>query len=107
MSVNNSDFILIEGGQWQIDKRFDASLVYGIDVADVIEPGATVTNVTATLVDQLSGLTLGASASFVGTILKFRVGAGTVNTKPQVLVQWITDAGDTDARTLQFNLIAR
>jgi hypothetical protein len=107
MSVNDSNFVLIEGGQWQIDKRFDSTLIYGIDVADVIEPGATVTAATATLVDPASGLTIGASASVSGTFVKFRVGAGPVNTKPGVFVQWTTDAGDTDGRTLQINLITR
>ena len=98
-----SDYTIV-AGRATIDKDPEASLLYGINVADIIEPGDTLTG-TPTVV--ATGLTVGA-ASFSGTIIKARCSAG-----PQegstvgVTFTWSTTAGDTDSRTIYLRGVQR
>jgi hypothetical protein len=96
-------FVLLAVGP-SIDKAATASLVYGIDVADVLATGDTVSAVTGAV--SSGGLTAGA-ATFLGSVLKVRLSSGTVGATGQYTFTWTTTGGDTDARTLFFNIKAR
>jgi hypothetical protein len=96
-------FILLANGP-TIDKAPAASLVYGIDVADVLATGDTVSAVTGAA--SGGGLVAG-TPSYVGSVLKVRLSGGTVGATGQYTFTWTTTGGDTDARTLFFNIKAR
>lgn len=90
-------FILVSKDRPTIDKNPSASLIYGINVVDIIEPGTTL-NGTPTAV--ATGLTVGA-VTFSGTIVKARCSAGpALGVTGSVTFTWTTVAGDTDSRTI-------
>jgi len=81
-----------------------SSLLYGINVADIIEPGDTLTG-TPTAV--ATGLTV-AAVSFSGTVIKARCSAGPQEgTTVGVTFAWQTTAGDTDSRTIYLRGVQR
>jgi len=98
-----SDYTIV-AGRATIDKDPEASLLYGINVADIIEPGDTLTG-TPTAV--ASGVTVGA-ASFSGTVIKARCSAGpAAGTTAGVTFTWTTAGGDTDQRTIYLRGVQR
>lgn len=98
-----SDFVIV-AGRATIDKDPEASLLYGINVADIIEPGDTLTG-TPTV--AASGVTVGA-ASFSGTVIKCRCSVGPpAGTTAGVTFTWTTTAGDTDQRTIYLRGVQR
>lgn len=96
-------FVLLSGDRPTIDKDPDASLVYGIDVADVLAAGATV---NAASVARASGVTA-AAPGFSGTIVSARISAGAPGTVGNVTLRWGCDNGDVDERTVFFNIRQR
>ena len=98
-----TDFVIV-AGKATIDKDPDASLVYGINVADIIEPADTL---TGTPTAAATGLTVG-SASFSGTVIKARCSAGpAAGTTAGVTFTWTTAGGDTDQRTIYLRGVQR
>ena len=94
---------ILADGRPVIDKDPDASLPYGIDVADVLVEGDTVTG--ASIAEQ-SGVTA-ASASYSGTVVSCRVSGGTAGQTGSVTLRWTTVGGNTDDRTLYFRVRER
>lgn len=101
----SSGFVLVEPGRWQIDKDPQASLVYGIDVADVLGPG-----------DELSGTPLASApadtvslsqVASTGTVVHARISGGAVGQQVPVTFTWQTVSGDTDQRTIYLRIIER
>jgi hypothetical protein len=87
-----------------IDKDPSASLRYSIDVVDLLEPGDSLASaaVQGTPVDVTAG-----SASYSGTVISVRVSGGVVGQVGSVTLRWTTTQGDTDERTLYFNVLQR
>lgn len=94
---------ILADGRAVIDKDPDASLRYGVNVADVIAEGDTVAG--ASIAEQ-SGVTA-ASASYSGTVVSCRVSGGTAGQTGSVTLRWTTVGGDTDDRTLYFRVRER
>ena len=98
-----SDYTIV-AGRATIDKDPEASLLYGINVADIIEPGDTLTGAPTAVG---TGLTV-AAASFSGTIIRARCSAGPQEgTTVGVTFTWQTTAGDTDSRTIYLRGVQR
>ena len=53
-----------------------------------------------------TGITAG-SASYSGTTISVRISGGTVGTAASVTLRWTTANGDTDERTLYFDIKQR
>jgi hypothetical protein len=94
-------YILI-GGLPTVAKDPDASLRYGIDVADVLHPSDTIASVAVTG----TGITVTA-ASHSGTIISARVAGGTAGTTHALQFAWTTAGGDTDHRTVYLAVAER
>lgn len=101
-----SDYILFPGDKWQIDKDPDASLIYGIDVADVLAPGDPLSGTPTAVPGAGGGLTVGA-VSFVGTVIRARISGGTVGLVVPLIWGWTTAGGDTDQRTVYLRIVQR
>lgn len=98
-----SDYIIV-AGRATIDKDPEASLLYGINIADILEPGDTV---TGTPTAAATGLTVGA-ASVAGTVIKARCSAGPVaGVTAGVTFTWQTVGGDIDQRTIYLRGVQR
>jgi hypothetical protein len=87
-----------------IDKDPDASLRYGIDVAGLLQAGDSLAS--AAVQGTPVGVTAG-SASYSGTVISVRVSGGVVGDVGSVTLRWTTTQGDTDERTLYFNVLQR
>jgi hypothetical protein len=96
-------FVVQSDGRPIIDKDPDASLLYGLDVAGLISSGDTLSTATA---PASLGVTAG-TVSITGTVISVRVSAGTPGVVGSVTVRWTTTGGDTDERTLYFNVKQR
>lgn len=96
--------LLPPGNRPTIDKDPNASLRYGLDVADLLEPGDSIAGTPT--VSASSGVTAGA-VSVSGAIISVRVSAGTAGQVGSVTLRWTTVQGDTDERTLYFNVVER
>lgn len=101
--MSTSGFIVTADGQPTIPKDPDASLIYGLDVAGVLATGDALSTAT---VSASSGVTAGTPTTS-GTVISVRVSAGTAGTTGSVTLQWTTTNGDTDERTLYFDVRAR
>lgn len=86
-----------------IVKDPDASLRYGIDVAGLLHDSDAVSSAS---VSASSGVTA-AAASYSGTIVSVRVSGGTAGQLGSVTLRWTTAQGDTDERTLYFDVVER
>lgn len=96
-------FVENTAGQPIIPKDPEASLVYGIDVAGLLGAGDSISSVSTA---ASSGITAGTAVS-TGTIVKVRISGGTVGTTGSVTLRWTTANGDTDERTLYFDIKQR
>lgn len=87
-----------------IDKDPSASLRYNLDVAELLEEGDTLATavVQGTPVDVTAG-----PVGFVGSVITVRVSGGTAGQVGSVTLRWTTAQGDTDERTLYFNVVER
>ncbi len=101
-----SDYILMPDDRWQIDKDPDASLIYGIDVKDILAPGDSLTGTPTCTVGAGGGLVAGA-ATFAGTTVYARISGGTVGQVVPVTWRWSTLGGDTDERTVHLRIVQR
>lgn len=101
-----SEYTLFPGDKWRIDKDPDASLIYGIDVADVIEVSDPLSGTPTAMPGAGSGLVVG-PASFVGTVIRARVSGGNVGGVAPLTWTWSTAGGDTDQRTVYLNIVQR
>jgi hypothetical protein len=98
-----SDYIIV-AGRATIDKDPEASLLYGINVADIIEPGDALNGTPGA---SAMGVTVGA-ASFSGTVIKARCSSGPpAGTTAGVTFTWVTVSGDTDQRTIYLRGVER
>jgi hypothetical protein len=95
-------FILLAGSRPTIDKAAAADLTYGVDVAEVLAAGDTVNGVTG----DASGVTAG-SPTYSGSVLRVRISGGTAGQTGSYTFTWTTAGGDTDSRTLYFNVKVR
>ena len=97
-------YVIIGADRATIDKDPDASLLYGVDVADIIEPGSTINGAPTAVA---TGLTVGA-VTYSGTVIKARCSAGPQEgTTVGVTFAWQTTAGDTDSRTIYLRGVQR
>jgi hypothetical protein len=87
-----------------IDKDPEASLRYGIDVAGLLQAGDSLAS--ASVQGTPTGVTAG-SATYSGTVISVRVSGGTAGQVGSVTLRWTTTQGDTDERTLYFNVLQR
>jgi hypothetical protein len=95
-------FSLLANGP-TIDKSATASLVYGVDVANVLATGDVVIGVSGL---ASGGVTAG-TPTFSGSVLRVRISGGTIGAIGAYTITWTTTGGDTDSRTLYFNIKAR
>lgn len=86
----------------KIAKDAAASLVYAIDVAAALADGDTVTGVTGTA----SGVSAG-TPTYAGSVLSVRISAGANGVLGSYEFTWTTAGGDTDRRTILFDVRAR
>lgn len=97
-------YIIQPGGRATIPKAPAASLRYGIETADVLTPGATLTGTpTAT---APAGITVGA-ASYTGTVVSALVSGGTAGQTYALTFGWAMDTGETDSRTVYLDVDLR
>lgn len=96
-------FVLIAGNRPTIDKAPGASLVYGVDVADVLASGDVVNGVTG----EVSGDVTAGTPGYTGSVLYVRISDGTLGTVGAYKFIWTTSGGDTDSRTVYFEVKAR
>lgn len=96
-------FVLIAGNRPTIDKAASADLVYGIDVADVLASGDAVNGVSGA---AASGVTAGTPA-YTGSVLRVRISGGVAGSTAQYTFTWTTSGGDTDSRTVYFDIKVR
>jgi hypothetical protein len=96
-------FVLIAGNHPTIDKAPGASLVYGVDVADVLASGDAVNGVTGS---AAGGVTAGTPV-YTGSVLKVRISGGTLGATASYTFNWTTTGGDNDSRTVYFEVKAR
>lgn len=97
-------YVLLPGGRPTIPKDAAASLRYGVDTADVITPGATLTGTpTAT---APAGITVG-EASYTGTVVSALISGGTAGQTYAVTFGWAMDTGETDYRTIYLDVEVR
>lgn len=96
-------FVLIAADHPTIDKAAAANLVYGIDVADVLASGDVVNGVTGV---AAGGVTAGTPA-YVGSVLKVRISGGAIGALASYTFSWTTAGGDTDSRSVYFQVKAR
>ena len=87
-----------------IAKDPSASLRYGIDVAGLLQEGDAVAD--ASVSASSGGLTVGAP-TVADTMISVRVSAGTAGEMASVTLRWNTVQGDTDERTLWFDVADR
>lgn len=95
--------LLPPNGRPTIAKDPDASLRYGIDVAGLLHASDAVTGAS---IASASGVSA-ASASYSGTLVSARVSGGTPGQTGSVTLRWTTAQGDTDERTLYFDVTQR
>jgi hypothetical protein len=95
--------VILADGRMQVDKAPIASLRYGFDVAPVLAEGDSVSAVT---IEAQSGITA-ASPGYVGSKVFARVTVGTAGAIGSMTLRWTTTQGDTDARTIYFNVKPR
>lgn len=81
----------------------DASLRYGVDVAAVLASGDSLAGAT---IHDAEGVTA-ASAGVSGTVASMRVSGGTPGQRGRATLRWTTTQGDTDERTLVFDIQER
>ncbi len=98
-------YTLMPGNVPQIDKDPDASLIYGIDVADVLAEGDTLAG-TPTAAASGGGVTV-AGAGYSGTVVYARISGGTAGQLVDVTFTWTTAQGDTDQRTVRLRIVQR
>jgi uncharacterized protein (DUF697 family) len=97
------NFSILPNGQLAIVKDPQASLVYGLDVTDVLATGDAVAGAS---VAASSGVTVGA-ADYNGNVVSVRVSGGSVGTAASVTLRWTTALGDIDERTINFRIAQR
>lgn len=97
-----SYILVLPGPRPTIDKDPDASLIYGIDVADIIETSDPPTSVETVGV----GVTV-ADAAVTGTVVHARISGGTAGATATVRFRWTTAGGDTDDRTIWLRIVER
>ena len=97
-------YIIQPGGRATIPKAPGASLRYGIETADVITPGSTLTGTpTAT---SSAGITI-SSVAYTGTIVSALISGGTPGQTYAVLFGWTMSTGETDYRTIYLDVDVR
>lgn len=97
-------YIIQPGGRPTIPKAPAASLRYGVDVADILTPGATLTGTpTAT---APAGIIVG-SPSYTGTVVSALVSGGTAEQTYALTFGWTMDTGETDSRTIYIDVGVR
>ena len=101
-----SGYILVAGDRWQIDKDPQASLIYGVDVADVLAAGDTLSGTPTATAGSPGGLTI-TQAGYTGTVVRARIAGGTADTTVPVTFAWQTAAGDIDNRTIYLRIVER
>jgi len=101
-----SGYILVAGDRWQIDKDPQASLIYGVDVAEVLAPGDTLAGTPTATAGAPGGLTI-TQAGYTGTVVRARIAGGAAGTTVPVTFAWQTTGGDTDNRTIYLRVVER
>lgn len=97
-------YIIQPGGRPTIPKAPGAALRYGVDVADVLTPGATLTGTPSATAP--TGITVGA-ASYTGTVVSALVSGGTAGQTYALTFGWAMDTGETDSRTVYLDVEVR
>ena len=95
--------IAFPGRQPIIDKAPAASLRYGVDVAGLLGEGDSIASVEIAGSEGVDAT----GATHSGTVVSARISGGTAGEVGSVTLRWSTSQGDTDERTLQFNVVAR
>lgn len=95
--------VILADGRMQVDKAPAASLRYGFDVAHVLADGDSVNGAS---VAAQSGITA-ADPGYSGTRVFARVTIGTAGAVGSMTLRWTTAQGDTDERTIYFNVKPR
>ena len=97
-------FIVLPGGRATIPKHAPAALRYGIETADVLTPGATLTGTpTAT---APAGITI-SGVNYTGTVVSALISGGTPGQTYPVTFSWQMSTGETDGRTIYLDVEAR
>ena len=97
-------YIIQPGGRATIPKSASAGLRYGLELADVLTPSATLTGTpTAT---APAGITVGA-ASYTGTVVSALISGGTAGQTYAVTFGWTMSTGETDSRTIYLDVEVR
>ena len=97
-------YIVLPGGRATIPKSVGAGLRYGLELADVLTPSATLTGTpTAT---APAGITVGA-ASYTGTVVSALISGGTAGQSYAVTFGWTMSTGETDSRTIYLEVEVR
>ena len=97
-------YIIQPGGRPTIPKAPGASLRYGVETADVLTPGATLTGTpTAT---SSAGIAISA-VSFTGTVVSALISGGTAGQTYAVLFGWTLSTGEADYRTIYLDVEVR
>lgn len=100
MSARPSVFVVRTDGRPTATHNPNSSLRYGLDVSGVLADGDSLATATAA---ASAGVTVG-PVTFSGTVITARISGGTSGETGSVTLRWTTEGGDTDERTLYFDV---